>query len=533
MMIKETQINLNQIGYRPKDEKRAVIRDAGGDTEFDVRRCDTKESVFKGTITNGSGLGSSGDSVSYADLSALTRPGRYMVTTSSGKESYEFEIGDGVYDGALADSLRMLYLQRCGTDLPEEYAGEFAHGKCHDEIATIYGETGQMEVSGGWHDAGDYGRYTVPGAKAVADLLLAYELYPGSFDDNLGIPESNNGIKDVLDEARFELEWLHKMQLPSGCVSHKVTGLDFDGFIMPDKCTSKLYVMPASKTATADFAGVMYMAGRVYRDIDPAFSDKCIAAADRALAAYTDHRKDEGFTNPPDVLTGEYRDDCSEDEFLWAVCEGYRTTGDRRFESLLDTVDMSLIRYEGFGWDDMSGYAYYAYLAAKDPMKTKHDLKGRFYGMCDKAARTALTGEAYGSSLDDDYAWGSNMYIANNAMALLLASSLEYNKDYELAAKRQLDYILGTNPCSYCFLTGYGTNSPQNPHHRPSVAQKKAMKGMLVGGADSYLEDEWAQKALKNVPKAKCYIDVSDSYSCNEITIYWNSPLVFVLAAFR
>ena len=155
------------------------------------------------------------------------------------------------------------------------------------------------------------------------------------------------------------------------------------------------------------------------------------------------------------------------------------------------------------------------------------------YGMCDKAARTALTGEAYGSSLDDDYTWGSNMYIANNAMALLLASSLEYNKDYELAAKRQLDYILGTNPCSYCFLTGYGTNSPQNPHHRPSVAQKKAMKGMLVGGADSYLEDEWAQKALKNVPKAKCYIDVSDSYSCNEITIYWNSPLVFVLAAFR
>ncbi len=532
-MSRTAQINLNQIGYRPGDEKRATVRCAGAGTAFCVINTETGKTVFEGVTDHCSERGSSGDRVCYADLSSVSTPGRYKVLVGKDMESFEFVISDDVYDRPLKDSLKMLYLQRCGTKLPEEYAGDFAHKVCHTEMAKIYGKTGYMEVSGGWHDAGDYGRYTVPGAKAIADLLLAYELFPGSFDDDCRIPESGNGIADVLDEARFELEWLHKMQFSDGSVSHKVTGLDFDGFIMPDECTEKLYVLPASKTATADFAAVMYMAGRVYKDIDEAFSAKCISAADRALQAYIEHRGDDEYTNPADVLTGEYRDECSEDEFLWAICEGYRTTSDNRFEALLDTVDLSRIKTDGFGWDDVSGYAYYAYLASDSLMKTKHDLKERFRKMCDDAMNTSLNNEAYGSSLADDYAWGSNMYIANNGMALLLASSLEYNKDYELAAKRQLDYIFGNNPCSYCFLTGYGTNAPLNPHHRPSVALGKPMKGMLVGGADSFLEDDCAKEALSQTPKAKCYIDCSESYSCNEITIYWNSPLVFLLAGFK
>ena len=527
-------INVDQIGYRTKDEKRAVIRSVqDNDTSFEVIDTKTNESVFTGDITPGITYGSSGDKVSYADLSALTAPGRYRVVTANSGQSYDFDIADDVYHPALSDTLRMLYLQRCGTELPKELAGDFAHKTCHTEEACIYGTDEYIEVSGGWHDAGDYGRYASPAAKAVADLLLSYELFPDAFDDNNNIPESGNGIPDILDEARYELDWLHKMQDADGGVYHKVTGLNFDGFVNPDECTEKLYVLPKSKTATADFAGVMFMAARVYKDIDPDFAKKCTDGAYRALDYYTAHIDESNFTNPKDVNTGEYKDGCSVDEFLWAICEGYKTMHDVSLQDKMDLVDMSRIKVDDFGWADMSGYAYYAYLTSEEPLKASDDIEKRFFDMCDNLKDTAISGEAYGATITGDYPWGSNMTIANNGMALLLANSIRPNEDYVRAAKRQLDYLFGTNTCSYCFLTGYGTQSPTDPHHRPSQAVGKCMKGMLIGGPDSRLEDPYAKAVLTGLDKAKCYTDNTQSYSCNEITIYWNSPLCFLLAAFQ
>lgn len=531
-MSETTNVNVNQIGYRIKDEKRAIMRQLpSSDTSFEVVDISNGSEVYSANAEKGPNGGTSGDDVYVADFTKLDRAGKYIVRSGAGS-SYEFEISDNVYDDALTDSLRMLYLQRCGCELTKELAGDFAHGVCHADEARIYGGKSYVEVSGGWHDAGDYGRYTSPAAKAVADLLLSYEAYPDVFTDDNRIPESGNGIPDILDEARYELDWLLKMQADDGGVYHKVTGLDFDGFVMPDECTLPLYVLPESKTATADFSGVMYMASRVYANIDPAFSEKCLSAANRALEAYIRHKDDRNFVNPSDVVTGEYGDNCSVDEFLWAICEGYKTTGDKRFERLLDMVDMSKITVDDLGWKDMSGYGYYAYLTAEKPMNTSLDLRGRFFAWADRCKDAALIKEAYGCTLLDDYPWGSNMYIANNGMALLMASRLTGNNDYRLAAKRQLDYILGANPTSYCFLTGYGTMSPVDPHHRPSVALGKCMKGMLVGGADSALDDPYAKATLSGLPKAKCYVDNNQTYSCNEVTIYWNSPLVYLLSAF-
>ncbi|MBO4265649.1 MAG: glycoside hydrolase family 9 protein [Lachnospiraceae bacterium] len=527
-------ININQIGYHPGDEKRAVFRNSdNGDEYFEVINAGSGDSVYRGSLKKGLTFGSSGDSVSYADFSSVTDKGTYVLSAPKSGKSYEFTIADDVYDDALIDSLRMLYLQRCGCKLPKEFAGAFSHEACHTEKAMLYGGTEYIDVSGGWHDAGDYGRYTVPGAKAVADLLLAYEMYPESFGDANNIPESGNGIPDVLDEARYELDWLLKMQAPSGGVYHKVTGLNFDGVVKSDECIEKLYVMPTSKTATADFAAAMYMASRVYRGIDDEFSQRCMDAADRALEDYTRHIGESNYTNPSDVKTGEYGDGCSVDEYLWAICEGYKSSGDARFEKMLGTVDLSKMKNDGFGWADVSGYAYYAYLSAENPMKSAPELKKRFYEYCDNVTDISLRGEAYGSSIKLDYPWGSNMTIANNGMALLMAYGFTGKDDYRLAAKRQLDYLMGTNTTSYCFLTGYGTQTPQHPHHRPSQVVGECMKGMLVGGPDSNLEDPYAKAVLSGLPKAKCYIDNEQSYSCNEVTIYWNSPLCFLLAGLK
>ena len=122
------------------------------------------------------------------------------------------------------------------------------------------------------------------------------------------------------------------------------------------------------------------------------------------------------------------------------------------------------------------------------------------------------------------------MEVANNAIRGIILDKLNGTNKYEEMAKAQLSYILGNNPSAKCFVTGFGSNSPKNPHHRPSVAKKEAMPGMLVGGPEPLLLDDVAKKQLKDCPPAKCYLDDTDSYSTNEITIYWNSPLVFLIA---
>ncbi len=527
-------ININQIGYYPDSEKRAVVRlDKDLPLSFDVVDVESQKSVYTGEVVSGINKGSSGDTVGYADFYDVKTVGRYRIDVDGVGSSFEFTIADDVFDSALKDTIRMLYLQRCGCELEGSLAGDFAHPACHTDEACLYGGKRYYDVSGGWHDAGDYGRYTVPAAKTVADLLLSYELYPGAFTGSLEIPESGNGIPDVLNEAKYELDWLFKMQSDDGGVFHKVTGKNFDGFVKAEDCTEDLYLLPESKTATADFAGVMYMAARVYKDFDPDFAAKCKAAADRAMEAYIAHKDDRNYTNPSDILTGEYADTISADEFLWAICEGYKTTGESKFEKMLDLVDISRITVDDFGWADMSGYAYYAYLTSKDAMKISFDVRDRFFKMADKLKDTALYGESYGSTFTDDYPWGSNMTIANNGMALLMAYSITNDSDYRLAAQRQLDYLFGTNCTSYCFLTGYGTQCPEHPHHRPSQAIGKCMKGMLVGGPDSFLEDPYAKRVLAGLPKARCYVDNEQTYSCNEVTIYWNSPLVFLLAGLR
>ena len=176
----------------------------------------------------------------------------------------------------------MLYRQRCG--IAVESGGVFDHPECHTGNATIYGDTSgkTVDVSGGWHDAGDYGRYTVSTAKTIADLLNSYQDF-GVEDDEMGIPESGNGIPDILDEARVGLDWMLKMQDPeTGGVYHKVTCAVFPETIAPEEETDELILAPISVTATADFAACLAKASVMYKDIDADFSTEALAAAEKA-----------------------------------------------------------------------------------------------------------------------------------------------------------------------------------------------------------------------------------------------------------
>lgn len=511
----------NQVGYKPNAKKTAVFRDTNGGS-FSVVNADTNEVVYTGNMEGPKSNASAGETNFTGDFSSVTAPGKYIVKADGLDDSYAFEIGENVYNNLLDASVKMLYLQRCGTEVKD---ADFGHPSCHDTMATIYQTNQQIDVNGGWHDAGDYGRYIVAAAKSVADLLYAYQTAPNMYSDDLGIPESGNGTPDILDEVRYELEWMLKMQDQSdGGVYHKVSCDTFPGYVMPEEETKPLIVMPKSTTATADFAASMALAYEFYKDIDSTFANKCLEAAKKAYG-WAKANPNVTYKNPADVVTGEYGDKITADELYWAAAQMYRATGDR---SYIDGISVK----KGLDWATVGDYGNIAILTMKDINKNDSDLVSNASAAILSQADTFLglsNSNPYGSTLDE-YNWGSNMTLANAGIVLGLAYNITGDSKYLDAANAQLNYLLGTNPNGASFMTGYGTVSPQNPHHRPSMAVGKAMPGMLVGGVNSNLEDSAAKAYCRDNADAKCWIDNSESYSTNEITIYWNSPLTYLLS---
>lgn len=517
----EAPIITNQVGYKCSSKKTAVFRDADNETKFSVINADTNKTVYTGELSESIENTSAGETNKTGDFSSVTQPGKYYIKCGNLDNSYTFEISDSVYSNLINDSVRMLYLQRCGETVVDS---DFGHSACHTGMATIYGTNDKIDVSGGWHDAGDYGRYIVPAAKTIADLLYAYEANPELYGDNIGIPESGNSTPDILDEARYELEWMMKMQRSDGAVYHKVSCETFPGYVSPEKETAPLIVTPISTTATADFCASMALAYEFYKDIDSAFADKCLECSKKAWS-FLEANPNFIFKNPEDITTGDYGDSSDKDERYWAAAQLYRATGDSKYETALSSMSVS----KGLDWTTVGDYGNLAILTAKNISKDSEiytKAKNTIVSQANSFVNISSQ-SPYGVALKK-FNWGSNMTVANAGIVLGAAYKATGETKYLDAANAQMDYLLGTNPVGECFFTGYGTVSPENPHHRPSMVVGKAMKGMLVGGVNQNLEDSAAKAYCQDLPIAKRYVDNAESYSTNEITIYWNSPLTYL-----
>ena len=532
-------VNINQVGYLPEDTKTVFVKTDADQEDFYVVNNDTGLIVYQGKLGGATYDPASEMNVAKGDFSEIKEAGTYYIYTNAGS-SYTFKIGADVYNDIYKDTVLMLYDQRCGVETDPAIAGVYAHGVCHDTEAVIYGTSEYKDVSGGWHDAGDYGRYVVSGAKTIADLFAAYEDCNATADD-FGIPESGNGIPDLLDEARFELEWMLKMQdETSGGVYHKVTCMVFPGMVMPEEETDELVISPISTAATGDFAAVMAKASVIYKDIDADFSATCYAAAVKAWGYIADLEDTTGFTNPQGMETGEYPDTNMLDEKLWAAAELYLAcqagvsgadAGDAAGYADFIQTAWNGDPAEWLGWQGMGLYAEY------DLAKSKTDLaetaKSRLLAEADSIIAAAEK-DCYYQSLGTEYPWGSNLSVAVNGEILYMAANVtegDVSAKYKAAATRQLDYLLGANALGYCFVTGYGTFNPTDIHHRPAQATGEVLPGMLAGGANSNLEDPYAEMVLADAAPSMCYIDSSQSYSTNEVAVYWNSPLIYVFAA--
>lgn len=516
-------IMINQLGYRPGTIKKAVFSGSSDADSFNVINQDTKECVYSGALSEEKYYEDADENVKIADFTDFNIVGKYYIEDSIGNKSFTFDIKENIYDEALISSVKMFYLQRCGCELDKVSADIFSHKACHNTKARIYGTDEFIDVTGGWHDAGDYGRYVVAATKAILDLLMTYELNQNAVEKY---------IPQLLDEVKYELDWMLKMQdEKTGGVYHKVTCAGFPGFIMPEFETEELIVSPISDTATYDFVASMAHAYRVYSKIDKykGDADKYIEAAKKALA-YTENNTAGLFKNPEGIVTGEYDDYSSLDEKFLAYAEMYKTTGNKEYEDILMSINLDDVPGL-FEWKDVGEYGFYAYITAKEHSnKEFYDAVYKRLNDHAKSIIESVDEDPYGYSMSGKYYWGCNMGVANDAMLLILMDRIDGTNTREKYVSRITDYLFGNNPNGMCYLTGFGSKSPMGPHHRPSVAMKKPMPGMLVGGPEPLLLDDYMKKNFDGVAKAKCYADYFDSYSTNEITIYWNSPLVFVLA---
>lgn len=538
-------IHIDQIGYGTKDVKKAVIAGAKGQ-KFALIEEKSGKNVFEGDLTGRINDKSSRDTVSYADFSKVQTPGSYYIFIPEMGRSYTFKIGNGIYKNVKNSMLKALYYQRCGMKLYYKYAGAWQHDVCHTSKGSIYGTQKTLDGSGGWHDAGDYGKYSVPAAKAMADLMLAYETFPGAFKENVNIPESGNKIPDILDETKYELLWLFKMQdKSSGGVYHKLTSANFPEMTtMPDADISDLIFSPVSPTATGDFAAVMAMASRVYKPFDKQLSAKCLAAAEKAWKWLQKNKNAKQFKNPDDIVTGDYSDTSDKDERYWAAAELYRATAKKEYHDYFkDAYKNGKFDKFDFKWTDtkevynMSAFGTITYLNTDRNKVDKtiyNDIKSKFIKKADGLVSIAKA-DGYGVALkSDEYFWSSNMNVTDKAIFLTFANKFQPKKDYVNTAQDHLHYLFGRNALGQCYVTGFGSKPVIQPSHRPSVADgiDAPVPGLVAGGPDSYMEDPSAQSALTGAAPAKCYIDDATSYSTNEIAIYWNASAVFLAGYF-
>lgn len=575
-------ILINQVGYFAGCRKNAtLISDSASPVPFTVTD-GSGNTVFEGQSVPMGADADSGDNVHLLDFTGLDDPGTYIIH-AAGSDSYEFTIGDnGTYSALVYDALNYFYQNRSGVAIDSSFitsgdtaalarpAGHLPDNATVRPLNGYSASSGSQDVTGGWYDAGDHGKYVVNGGISLWMLQNRYESSvalgtDGAFaDGSMSIPENNNGCPDILDEARWEMEWMFTMLVPDGecrdMAYHKVQDEKWTGLgLSPADDDLARVLLPPSTAATLNVSACAAQASRLWAGIDDAFSAECLDIAERTYAAALAHPDMYAPLDDSGSGGGAYGDTDATDEFYWAAAELYITTGDQSyyddmassnwFLSLPTTLGggESVDTYGSFDWGHVAALGTLSASLNADSFDDSDNdtIKSNIVS----AAAHYLAAEAeqgygqpYGQSTlsyensNTGYVWGSNSFVADNSIVMGYAYILTGEGRYLDGAVGGLDYLLGRNPMDYSYVTGYGFHSARYPHHRywanlidPSFPL--APSGVLVGGPNVGLEDPWVRGMgwhYGQIPPARAYLDHIEAYSVNECTINWNAPLVWL-----
>jgi endoglucanase len=560
------KVLVSQVGYAPDLQHVAVVR-SDATAPLGWQLLDRTASVIAfGKTTPVGADAASGDTVHWLDFSAFHKAGEGYTLRVGGDSSHPFDLRPSVYKKLKYDALAYFYQTRSGIPIAMPYAGDPRWTRpaghlgdksvpCAPEAECDYA----LDVSGGWYDAGDHGKYVISGGISAWTLLNLYERTKafgtsiGDFaDGKMNIPENHNGAPDLLDEARWEIQFLLEMQVPdgkplAGMVHHKVHDREWTALATrPDQDAIPRFLRPVSTAATLNVAAVGAQCARIWKSIDPAFASRCLQAAERAWTAAVAN-PDRLAPGSDSVGGGAYADGDVSDEFYWAACELYVTTKKDAYRTFLEKSPHRLSVPSSTG-DQATAMTWAATQAlgtislAVVPNGLPRAETGEARAAIVKAAEAfqaieATQGYRVGfRPSESGYPWGSTSFVLNNAIVEALAFDLTQNRKFLESAANAMSYILGENPNDQSYITGYGFRPLVNPHHRfwahqANQAFPTAPPGVLSGGPNSGLQDPYVQAyGLKGCPPMKCFVDNIEAWSANEEAINWNAPLVWVAA---
>lgn len=566
-------VRLNQAGFLPGGPKRATIISLSK-TPLRFQIVDGAGKLFGEGETEVRGVDpASGYSLHVADFTPLTRPGGDYRLVAGEAAGPAFAIDSDLYRRLSVDALSWFYPQRSGIVIDGAIAGAaYARPAGHVGVdpnrgdgavacltgpvaAELYGKDwqckGTRDVSGGWYDAGDHGKYVVNGGISVAQMMAAFERAkrfapksPLLSDGFARLPERGNGVPDGLDEARWELEFLLKMIVPdgeplSGMAYHKVHDIGWTGLpMLPHLDPKERALHRPSTAATLNVAAVAAQGARLFRPYDAAFADRLLAAARTAYGAAQKHPDLFAPVSDGQQGGGDYDDDDVSDEFYWAAAELLITTGDTAYlEALRVSPHWKRDPFDGagFDWRNVAGFARLELALYGDPLPDADRQMARA-SVISAADRFVSYQKKQGFGYiyrpkGGIFAWGSNHLMLQNLLVTAAAFDLTGEKHYLAAAREAMDYLLGRNPMNISYITGYGTTFAHNQHsrwyaHQLDPALPSPPAGSLAGGPNATLADPVALEKLAGCAGSRCYIDDIGAWGVNEITINWNAALL-------
>ena len=596
----EQQIMVDQFGYRTDDPSKFAVfanpqsgQNSGNSytpgSTFKIKRVSDNVEVFSGNIVswnNGATHSDSGDKCWYADFSSLNTPGDYYVLdVVNNKRSFTFTISDSVYANVMKAAVRSYYYQRCGCEITTTHGGNWNHPICHnqDHNAQLYNGSPQgqtRDVSGGWHDAGDYNKYVTFLVTTVWELLCAYELNPSAFPDNWNIPESGNGIPDILDEIKYELDWLLKMQFDNGSVASRVIAQDRDVFPQ-DHTDPRYYTLPSS-WATAVAAGLFAHASRTFQSFNASYASTLRQAAEKAwtwLEANPNLTPSNGYDGGQNINTrGHYYTSNQDKRFrMFAAAELFKTTGTTKYNTyFLNNFNDTSGQKEGSFHPLLNNkldpslcvelnqaYIVYAQTTGADSTtinKIKTMLKNGAQDLINNKNNDPYRGFMW----TGHYCWGSNGLKARWAHLAIFAKKLgvdpTLDSEYMKLAGDYIHYFHGINPLNFVYLTSMGSKGANAGAERSvmeiyhgwfkdgsiydgSSSTYGPAPGFVVGGPNgNYYNDTIASGGTPvtppaNNPPMKSYRDWNTiwpdcSWSVTEPAIYYQSAYVLALSPF-
>jgi hypothetical protein len=588
--VENHKIRINQIGNLINFPKEGLSVDSCN--TFVVKDVSTNSIVYSGNcqklgkypFTHPNVCQYELDTIWRLDYTTLNAPGNYYIESDNGKTSYNFSIKQDIYNSLRKDAFRFFYFQRCGYALSSNHWGNLARPACHNlnkqdnnavTVDTNFNFIDNKDVSGGWHDAGDYVKYTFNNALSTVWLAKAYLENPMAFSDNEQIPESGNGVPDIVDELIWNTYFLFKLQDTNamspnyGGVHSKVSTLQWNVYTLPQNESAVRFLTPPTTISTAGFVAAMCYLYRVFNTL-PAYQSlatACSTAAFRGWQYLNSHTQnmldkvneaDSGYIN---TATYDFYPDI--DERIWAAAELFRTFQDNSahtyFINNFDTCDSLLLDNTSYLYSycqasssslcpDMSYHQHYAwigflsYLDAPSPdPNVLNTLNIWLFRHADTIVNRT-NNYPFSFSLRT---WGNNYSLLNNAMVLKKAFDITNNTNYLYALNKNLDYVLGKNITGYSFITEYGSLSPVNLNHLHTKNDGFAElpKGALVGGPPATpispppLPSSWLDTIDMEIKwyfdtctaHTKRYLDFPQAPFPNEPTIDYNARLVYAL----